>query len=283
MIEFDNVSVTYPGQRGRAGTAAVAGFSHTMQTGKVTVLLGPSGCGKTTLLRLVNRMVEPDKGAGRVLIDGTDTATLDPVALRRRIGYVMQNAGLMPHRTVLDNVAAVAQLSGAGKAEARDTAARWLETVHLDTSLFDRYPAELSGGQAQRVGVARGLVADPNIILLDEPFGAVDPIVRRDLQEEVLRLQQELGKTVVLVTHDVDEAFALGDEILVLARGARILQSGSAEEIVAHPASDEVAGLVGGRRLRVREGSGSGIVVDERGRVVGALQESHHDRGEAAE
>lgn len=268
MIEFDNVSVTYPGQRGSVGTAAVAGFSHTMPTGKITVLLGPSGCGKTTLLRLVNRMVEPDKG--RVLIRGTDTATLDPVALRRSIGYVMQNAGLMPHRIVLDNVAAVAQLAGAGKSDARETAARWLETVHLDSSLFHRYPAELSGGQVQRVGVARGLVADPNIILLDEPFGAVDPIVRRDLQDEVLRLQQELGKTVVLVTHDVDEAFALGDEILVLSRGARILQSGTAEDIVARPASDEVAGLVGGRRLRVRDGGD--IVVDERGRVVGALQ-----------
>lgn len=268
MIEFDNVSVTYPGQRGSVGTAAVAGFSHTMPTGKITVLLGPSGCGKTTLLRLVNRMVEPDKG--RVLIRGTDTATLDPVALRRSIGYVMQNAGLMPHRIVLDNVAAVAQLAGAGKSDARETAARWLETVHLDSSLFHRYPAELSGGQVQRVGVARGLVADPNIILLDEPFGAVDPIVRRDLQDEVLRLQQELGKTVVLVTHDVDEAFALGDEILVLSRGARILQLGTAEDIVARPASDEVAGLVGGRRLRVRDGGD--IVVDERGRVVGALQ-----------
>ena len=268
MIEFDNVSVTYPGQRGSVGTAAVAGFSHTMPTGKITVLLGPSGCGKTTLLRLVNRMVEPDKG--RVLIRGTDTATLDPVALRRSIGYVMQNAGLMPHRIVLDNVAAVAQLAGAGKSDARETAARWLETVHLDSSLFHRYPAELSGGQVQRVGVARGLVADPNIILLDEPFGAVDPIVRRDLQDEVLRLQQELGKTVVLVTHDVDEAFALGDEILVLSRGARILQLGPAEDIVARPASDEVAGLVGGRRLRVRDGGD--IVVDERGRVVGALQ-----------
>ena len=267
MIEFDNVSVTYPGQRGSVGTAAVAGFSHTMPTGKITVLLGPSGCGKTTLLRLVNRMVEPDKG--RVLIRGTDTATLDPVALRRSIGYVMQNAGLMPHRIVLDNVAAVAQLAGAGKSDARETAARWLETVHLDSSLFHRYPAELSGGQVQRVGVARGLVADPNIILLDEPF-AVDPIVRRDLQDEVLRLQQELGKTVVLVTHDVDEAFALGDEILVLSRGARILQLGTAEDIVARPASDEVAGLVGGRRLRVRDGGD--IVVDERGRVVGALQ-----------
>ena len=268
MIEFDNVSVTYPGQRGSVGTAAVAGFSHTMPTGKITVLLGPSGCGKSTLLRLVNRMVEPDKG--RVLIRGTDTATLDPVALRRSIGYVMQNAGLMPHRIVLDNVAAVAQLAGAGKSDARETAARWLETVHLDSSLFHRYPAELSGGQVQRVGVARGLVADPNIILLDEPFGAVDPIVRRDLQDEVLRLQQELGKTVVLVTHDVDEAFALGDEILVLSRGARILQLGTAEDIVARPASDEVAGLVGGRRLRVRDGGD--IVVDERGRVVGALQ-----------
>lgn len=268
MIEFDNVSVTYPGQRGSVGTAAVAGFSHTMPAGKITVLLGPSGCGKTTLLRLVNRMVEPDKG--RVLIRGTDTATLDPVALRRSIGYVMQNAGLMPHRIVLDNVAAVAQLAGAGKSDARETAARWLETVHLDSSLFHRYPAELSGGQVQRVGVARGLVADPNIILLDEPFGAVDPIVRRDLQDEVLRLQQELGKTVVLVTHDVDEAFALGDEILVLSRGARILQLGTAEDIVARPASDEVAGLVGGRRLRVRDGGD--IVVDERGRVVGALQ-----------
>lgn len=269
MIQYDNVSVTYPGTSNAPGTRAVENFSHTMATGKVTVLLGPSGCGKTTLLRLINSMVEPDQG--RVLIDDIDIATQDPVHLRRHIGYVMQNAGLLPHRTVVDNVAAVAQLAGATKRQACEDAERWLRTVHLDSHLFRRYPAELSGGQAQRVGVARGMVANPNILLLDEPFGAVDPVVRRDLQDEVLHLQEELGKTVVMVTHDVDEAFRLGDDILVLTAGARLLQSGTASDITAHPASHEVADLVGGKRLQIEHRGGDDVVVDQHGRVVGTL------------
>ena len=220
MIEFRGVWKTYPD-----GTVAVADFDLVVPSHRTVVLVGSSGSGKTTLLRMVNRMVEPT--AGSVLIDDRDVRSLDKVALRRRIGYVLQAGGLLPHRTVVDNVATVPLLEGVPRAKARAQALELLDTVGLDRALARRYPAELSGGQQQRVGVARALAADPNILLMDEPFGAVDPIVRAELQTELRRLQGELGKTIVFVTHDIQEAFTLGDEVVILAAGARIAQAGT--------------------------------------------------------
>lgn len=267
MIEFDNVSVQYP----RTPAPAVESFSYALQPRKTTILVGPSGCGKTTLLRLVNRMVEPSQG--RVLIDGIPVVERDAVHLRRSIGYVMQNSGLLPHFTALDNVAAVARLSGATKKQAREQAAQWLERVHVASEFFDRYPGELSGGQVQRVGVARGLVADPDIVLMDEPFGAVDPVVRRELQREVLQLQEDIGKTILMVTHDVDEAFLLGDDVVLLGERAHIRQHGKAEEFITSPASTEVEHFVGleAKRLHVETCDGRKVLVGEDGTVAGIL------------
>ncbi|UGS25574.1 ATP-binding cassette domain-containing protein [Microbacterium resistens] len=270
MIEFRSVTKQFPD-----GTRAVDDFSLVIPPRRTTVLLGSSGCGKTTLLRMINRMVDPTSGT--IEIDGTSVGDREPVALRRSIGYVMQNGGLMPHFTVLDNVATVLRLNGVGRSEAADRAREMLDTVGLDRALADRYPAQLSGGQQQRVGVARGLAADPNILLMDEPFGAVDPIVRTELQEEMLRLQRELGKTVVFVTHDVDEAFLLGDRIVLLDVGARIVQQGTPEEILQAPADDFVSAFVGadrGRRaLHLKTTPQGTIVVDADGRMQGALRD----------
>jgi osmoprotectant transport system ATP-binding protein len=245
VIEFKSVSKLYPD-----GTHAVDDFSVVIPSRKTTVFVGSSGCGKTTLLRMINRMVDPT--AGSIEIDGDDIAATEPVHLRRGIGYVMQNSGLLPHRTVLDNVATVLFLTKVPKAEAYERANELLDTVGLDRSLGKRYPGELSGGQQQRVGVARGLAANPNILLMDEPFGAVDPIVRVDLQHETQRLQKELDKTIVFVTHDIDEAFLLGDQVLILEKGARIAQQGTPEEILANPASDFVANFIGADRGKRR-------------------------------
>ncbi|MDO5513477.1 ABC transporter ATP-binding protein [Corynebacterium sp.] len=268
MIDFDRVSRTYPGTR----QPAVAEFSHHVEPGSTTVFVGPSGCGKTTLLRMVNRMVPADTGAVRVR--GKDVATLDPVQLRRSIGYVMQHSGLLPHRTVIDNVATVAQLGGVGRKESRERAAEMLRLVGLDPALGRRYPAELSGGQAQRVGVARGLVADPDILLMDEPFGAVDPVVRHGLQEEILALQERMSKTILMVTHDIDEAFLLGDTVVLLGERAHIEQVGPPEEFLTAPANDRVREFTGadGRALRVEKRDGREVVVDSRGRVRGVLE-----------
>ncbi|WP_460490639.1 ABC transporter ATP-binding protein, partial [Corynebacterium nasicanis] len=245
MIEFDRVTRTYPG----SAHPAVEGFSHRVEPGSTTVFVGPSGCGKTTLLRMVNRMVPVDSGTVRVR--GEDVASVDPVRLRRSIGYVMQHSGLMPHRTVLDNIADVAKLSGTPRKVARERAEELLRLVGLDPDLGKRYPAELSGGQAQRVGVARGLVADPDILLMDEPFGAVDPVVRRGLQEEILALQERMAKTILMVTHDIDEAFLLGDTVVLLGEQARIEQVGAPEEFLTAPANERVREFTGaeGRAL----------------------------------
>jgi osmoprotectant transport system ATP-binding protein len=268
-IEFRNVSKRFPD-----GTTAVEDFSLTIPSRSTTVLVGSSGCGKTTLLRMINRMVDPTSGS--ILIDGEDVSGIPPVGLRRRIGYVMQNSGLLPHRTVADNVATVPVLTGVPKRKAREDALGLLDRVGLDRSLANRYPAQLSGGQQQRVGVARGLAVDPNILLMDEPFGAVDPIVRDELQRELLRLQRELGKTVVFVTHDIDEAFLLGNQVVILQRGGRIAQAGTPKEILANPANDFVADFIGAkrgkRRLRVEEGSdGDVLLVDAGGYPAGVL------------
>ena len=268
MIEFASVRKEYPG-----GTVAVEDFSLTIPSHAVAVLVGSSGCGKTTLLRMVNRMVDPSSGT--VSIDGVDVRSMDPVKLRRSIGYVLQAGGLLPHRTIADNVATVPVLEGRSRRQARQDALGLLERVGLDTALADRYPAQLSGGQQQRVGVARALAADPNILLMDEPFGAVDPIVRDQLQSEMRALQAELGKTIVFVTHDIDEAFALGDEVLVLRKGAEIAQRGTPAQILANPADDFVASFVGAgtarRTLRIREVEGRSVVVDGDDRPTGVL------------
>ena len=245
MIEFKAVSKLYPD-----GTHAVDDFSVVIPSRKTTVFVGSSGCGKTTLLRMINRMVDPTDGV--IEIDGEDIAGTEPVHLRRRIGYVMQNSGLLPHRKVLDNVATVLFLTKVPKAQAYERAYELLDTVGLDRGLAGRYPGELSGGQQQRVGVARGLAANPNTLLMDEPFGAVDPIVRVDLQAETMRLQRELDKTIVFVTHDIDEAFLLGDQVIILEKGAHIAQKGTPEEILANPASDFVASFIGADRGKRR-------------------------------
>lgn len=270
MIEFSTVSKVFPD-----GTRAVDEFSLVIPSRKTTVFVGSSGCGKTTLLRMINRMVEPS--AGTISIDGDDIGGKAAVQLRRSIGYVMQNSGLLPHFTVADNIATVPVLQGQNRKTARTRALELMETVGLDTAMADRYPSQLSGGQQQRVGVARGLAADPNILLMDEPFGAVDPIVRDELQQELLRLQSEIGKTIVFVTHDIDEAFLLGDQVVILEKGAHIAQVGSPSEIVENPASDFVASFIGAvkgkRALHLKQTPNGTVVVDAEGRTQGALVE----------
>jgi len=224
------------------GTQAIRSLDLVCPAGTITVLVGPSGCGKTTALRMVNRMVDPTSGV--VSVDGADVATLEPVALRRRIGYAMQGSGLLPHRTVAQNVATVLRLEGMGRAPARARALELLDVVGLERQLADRYPSQLSGGQQQRVGVARALAPDPNILLMDEPFGAIDPLVRADLQQELLRLQRELTRTILFVTHDISEAFLLGDQVVVLRDGAEIAQQGTPQQILDQPADEFVQRFV---------------------------------------
>ncbi len=238
MIEFKSVTKRYPD-----GTVAVDALSLTAPTGQITVLVGPSGCGKTTSLRMINRMIE--LSSGQILIDGTDTAGQDAATLRRGIGYVIQHAGLFPHRTIVDNIATVPMLVGWGRTRARERAYELLERVGLDRRLARRYPAQLSGGQQQRVGVARALAVDPPILLMDEPFSAVDPIVREELQTELMRLQAELDKTIVFVTHDIDEAIRIGDQVAVMRQGGLLAQLAPPAELLAHPHDDFVADFVG--------------------------------------
>ena len=271
MIEFQGVSKVFDD-----GTRAVDDFTLVLPSHKTTVFVGSSGSGKTTLLRMINRMVDPT--GGRIFIDGEDIARLDPVRLRRRIGYVLQAAGLLPHRTVVDNIATVPRLNGVPRAQARAAARELLGTVGLEESLAMRYPNQLSGGQQQRVGVARALAADPNVLLMDEPFGAVDPIVRAELQQELNRLQRELGKTIVFVTHDIDEAFLLADQVVILKTGGVVAQVGTPGQILSEPAEDFVASFIGadaGKRqlyLQHRQGDGDvTLVVDGDGRPTGVL------------
>ncbi|MFE9424952.1 ABC transporter ATP-binding protein [Kitasatospora sp. NPDC006697] len=238
MIRFDGAAKRHPD-----GTLAVEGLDLTVPDGRTTVLVGPSGCGKTTILRMVNRMVEPT--SGRVLLDGTDVAQLDAARLRRGIGYVIQQAGLFPHRRVVDNIATVPRLLGWDRRRARKRAMELLELVGLAPETARRYPFQLSGGQQQRVGVARALAADPPVLLMDEPFSAVDPVVRAGLQEELLRLQAELNKTVLFVTHDIEEAVRLGDQIVVLREHGRIAQVADPATLLAAPADAGVAAFLG--------------------------------------
>jgi osmoprotectant transport system ATP-binding protein len=252
MIRFDNVSKRYPD-----GTVAVDALSLEAPTGKITVFVGPSGCGKTTSLRMINRMIDPTSGS--IWIDDTNAADLPAHELRRKIGYVIQHAGLFPHRTIIDNVATVPFLLGQDKTTARRRAAELIERVGLPAHFAKRYPAQLSGGQQQRVGVARALAADPPVMLMDEPFSAVDPVVREQLQEQFLQLQGDLGKTIAFVTHDIDEAIKLGDQIAVMQVGGKLAQLASPVELLSRPANAFVAGFVGRdrgyRALGFTEGS----------------------------
>ena len=243
LIVFDKVSKVFAD-----GTRAVDGLSLVIPDGKLTVFVGSSGSGKTTALRMINRMIEPTSGT--ITVGGVDVAGVNPVKLRLGIGYVMQHAGLMPHQRVIDNVATVPVLKGQSRRAARKAAYQALERVGLDAKLATRYPAQLSGGEQQRVGVARALAADPSILLMDEPFSAVDPVVRNELQNEILSLQSELHKTIVFVTHDLDEALKLADRLAVF-RGGALQQYDQPAELLSRPANDFVAKFIGlGRGYR---------------------------------
>ena len=240
-LEFRHVSKRY-------GSATVVNdLSLQVPAGRICVLVGPSGCGKTTTLKMVNRLIEPS--SGQILIGGRDVMSQDAIQLRRGIGYVIQQVGLLPHLTVADNIAVVPRLLGWDKSRIRQRTDEMISLVGLDVSRHrDRYPAQLSGGERQRIGVARALAADPALMLMDEPFGAVDPIVRERLQNELLRLQEQLAKTIVFVTHDIDEAVKMGDLVAVMKVGGVLAQFGPPAEILAQPASDFVARFVGADR-----------------------------------
>jgi osmoprotectant transport system ATP-binding protein len=245
-VVFEHVTKRYPGTEASRG-GAVEDLSLEIPAGKICVLVGPSGCGKTTSLKMVNRLVEPT--SGKVLVGDVDVMTRDVIELRRGIGYVIQQVGLFPHETIGENVGTVPRLLGWAKPRVRERSEELLSLVGLDPATYrDRYPSQLSGGERQRVGVARALAADPPILLMDEPFGAVDPIVRERLQNELLRLQEGLAKTIVFVTHDIDEAIKMGDLVAVMQVGGHLAQFGPPAEILASPANDFVARFVGADR-----------------------------------
>ena len=244
VVEFDRVTKNYGG---KGDAAAVQELSLRVPGGEVCVLVGPSGCGKTTTLKMVNRLVEPS--SGRVLLDGDDISRRDPVELRRRIGYVIQQTGLFPHLTVGANVATVPRLLGWDSGRIRARVDELIDLVGLDPARYrDRYPAQLSGGERQRIGVARAIATDPPVLLMDEPFGAVDPITRGRLQNEFLRLQQQLGTTILFVTHDIDEAIKMGDRIAVFQPSGRLAQYDTPMAVLEQPADEYVARFVGADR-----------------------------------
>lgn len=237
-IQFEGVTKTYPD-----GTVAIDNLNLAIPSGQTTMLVGPSGCGKTTTLRMINRMVEPTEG--QILLYGEDTAGIPKTRLRRSIGYVIQDAGLFPHRTVLQNIMTVPLLNGVRKPEAHAKALEMMELVGLPASMATRYPTQLSGGQQQRVGVARALAGDPRLILMDEPFSALDPIVRTELQDEFRALVRRTGVTIVFVTHDIDEAIKLGDQIALFEHGGVVAQFTTPQELLRHPANQHVVDFVG--------------------------------------
>ncbi len=249
-IKLDNVSKQFEG----SAAPAVASLNLEIEEGSIVVLIGPSGCGKTTTLRMINRLIEPT--SGRIVINGEDVTQRPVAELRREIGYVIQQVGLFPHQTIASNIATVPKMLGWEKQQISDRIEELASLVGLESSLLDRYPDELSGGQQQRVGVARALAADPPVLLMDEPFGAVDPIVRTRLQDELLEVQARVGKTIVLVTHDIDEALKIADRIALLNVGGILEQYSSADELLAEPANEFVAEFVGEdrsvKRLQLR-------------------------------
>jgi osmoprotectant transport system ATP-binding protein len=267
MIRFESVSKAYPD-----GTVAVDGLDLEAPTGKLTVLVGPSGCGKTTSLRMINRLIEPTSGT--IYLDDQPTSGMDAALLRRRIGYVIQHAGLFPHRTIVDNIATMPLLLGESRQKARLRALELMERVGLPEVFAKRYPWQLSGGQQQRVGVARALASDPAFMLMDEPFSAVDPVVRAQLQEEFLRLQREIGKTIIMVTHDIDEALKLGDQVAVMRVGGKVAQMATPSELLTNPADEFVADFVGRdrgyRSLGFTDAAGSVAVREEATVQLGA-------------
>lgn len=242
MIRLEHVSKTFGG----AARPAVRDLSFEIKRGTIMTLVGPSGCGKTTTLKMINRIIEPTSGT--IWVDGVEATATEPHLLRRSIGYVIQQIGLFPHRTIRQNIGTVPDLLGWDEERTDDRINELIELVGMDRSLLDRYPSELSGGQQQRVGVARALAADPPVLLMDEPFGAVDPIVRGRLQEELLELQDKVQKTVVFVTHDIDEAIHLGDEICILNVGGVIEQIGRPADVLSNPANEFVDDFIGGER-----------------------------------
>jgi osmoprotectant transport system ATP-binding protein len=239
MIRLENLTKVFPAQ----GEPAVDDLSIEIYEGEIVVLVGPSGCGKTTTMKMINRIIEPT--SGRIFLEGEDVTKANADNLRRRIGYVIQQIGLFPHMTIADNIATVPRMLGWDKERTSNRVDELLETVGIDLSYRDRYPKELSGGQRQRIGVARAMAADPPIMLMDEPFGAVDPITRDRLQDEFLRLQQEIKKTIVFVTHDIDEAIKMGDRIAILKQQSKIAQYDTPEKILTDPADDFVADFIG--------------------------------------
>ena len=259
MISVRDVSKQFPQSSG----AAVNNLSLDIRQGEVVVLVGPSGCGKTTTMKMINRLVEPTSGT--IEVDGTDVLQQDPVELRRRIGYVIQSIGLLPHRTVAQNIATVPKLVGWDEVRIRTRTDELVKIFDLDPEFLPRYPGELSGGQRQRVGVARALAVDPPVMLMDEPFAAVDPIVRARLQDQFLEIQQRIRKTIVFVTHDIDEAIKMADRIAILNRGAKVEQYATPEQILREPANRFVEDFVGAERglKRLALVKVSGIDVEE--------------------
>ena len=266
MISLEELTKRFPGQ----AAPAVDRLSLDVPEGEIVVLVGPSGCGKTTTMKMVNRIIEPT--SGRIVLDGEDVTKGDADQLRRRIGYVIQRIGLFPHRTIAENIATVPKLLGWDRARIDARIDELLEVVHMPPGEYrDRYPKELSGGQLQRVGVARALSGDPDVMLMDEPFGAIDPIVRERLQNEFLRLQSEVRKTIVFVTHDIDEAIKLGDRIAILQDGSRLAQYDTPERILTAPADDFVAEFIGsGAALKRLDLSRVADIELARGHVVRA-------------
>ena len=243
MINYEQIAKSY-----QAGVNAVSEFTLSIAEGELLAIIGPSGCGKTSVLKMLNRLVEPT--SGHILLNGEDIRTLDPIALRRNMGYVIQQVGLFPHMNILENITVVPDILGWPLEKQRTRAYELLELIDMNPSEFARrYPYQLSGGQQQRIGVLRALAADPAVILMDEPFGAVDPLTRTKLQQELKTLQTRLHKTILLVTHDIDEAFRLADRVLLM-QGGRIVQLGRPAELLDHPATSFVREYVGGHRMQ---------------------------------
>ena len=282
MIRLEHLSKTFPGQ----DAPAVGDLSMDIYEGEIVVLVGPSGCGKTTTMKMINRIIEPS--GGRIFLQGEDVTTVNADNLRRRMGYVIQQIGLFPHMTIADNIATVPRMLGWDKQRISERIDELLETVGIDRSYRSRYPKELSGGQRQRIGVARAMAADPPVLLMDEPFGAIDPITRERLQDEFLRLQEDIQKTIVFVTHDIDEAIKMGDRIAILRDRSEIAQYDTPENILTSPADEFVEDFVGEgasikrlslsrvRDIRPADWPVAGIK-DSREEVLGRLRDSGKD------